>query len=359
MKKTILVIDDDKSNLIIAQRLLTEEYKVAAINSGRLAFEYLSRHTPSAILLDIQMPEMDGFEVMERLRSDEIWCKIPVIFLTADKSSETEEKCFDMGAVDYIGKPFIPQIMRKRVARMIELEEYRKSLERMVAIQLSQITKMQHDVIITMANVIESRDGTTGEHVKRTSAYTMLLAEKMIEKGLYSDELDIALLENMRSAAPLHDIGKITIPDAVLSKPGKLTSEEYETIKSHAKAGADMISNNMNSIVSQDFLKVACDMARYHHEKWNGKGYPEGLAGKEIPLSARILAITDVFDALVSKRQYKEGMSVDEAFKIMAPDRGEGFEAEILDVFFELHDELEGMIKEMEQHIAETSDAIS
>lgn len=340
MKKTVLVIDDDKSNLIMAQRLLSDEYRVAAVNSGERALEYLQKGEPSLILLDIQMPDMDGFAVMDKLRVHERWCKIPVIFLTADRSSETEEKCFDMGAVDYIGKPFVPQIMRKRVTRTIELEEYRKSLEKMVMSQLAQITKMQHDIIVSMANVIESRDGTTGEHVKRTSRYTLLLAEKLLERGLYKEELTVQMLENMRNASPLHDIGKITIPDSVLTKPGKLTVEEYEVIKTHAKAGADMIRNNMSQMVSKDFLKTACDMAQYHHEKWNGKGYPEGLRGREIPLTARILAVTDVFDALVSVRQYKEGMSIDEAFAYMEKDRGESFEPDILDVFFDLREEL-------------------
>lgn len=344
MKKTVLVIDDDKSNLIMAQRLLSDEYRVAAVNSGEKGFEYLEKNDPSLILLDIQMPQMNGFEVMEKLRAHESWCKIPVIFLTADKSSETEEKCFDMGAVDYIGKPFVPQIMRKRVMRTIELEEYRKSLERMVMTQLAQITRMQHDIIVSMANVIESRDGTTGEHVKRTSKYTMLLAEKMIERGLYAEELTVQLLESMRNGSPLHDIGKITIPDSVLTKPGKLTVEEYDVIKTHAKAGADMIRDNMSQMVSEDFLQVACDMAQYHHEKWNGKGYPEGLKGEEIPLTARILAVTDVYDALVSERQYKKGMTIDEAFAIMEKDRGENFEPEILDVFFDLRDELERLL---------------
>jgi len=344
VKKTVLVIDDDKSNLIMAQRLLSDEYRVAAVNSGEKGFEYLEKNDPSLILLDIQMPQMNGFEVMEKLRAHEKWCKIPVIFLTADKSSETEEKCFDMGAVDYIGKPFVPQIMRKRVMRTIELEEYRKSLERMVMTQLAQITRMQHDIIVSMANVIESRDGTTGEHVKRTSKYTMLLAEKMIERGLYAEELTVQLLESMRNGSPLHDIGKITIPDSVLTKPGKLTVEEYDVIKTHAKAGADMIRDNMSQMVSEDFLQVACDMAQYHHEKWNGKGYPEGLKGEEIPLTARILAVTDVYDALVSERQYKKGMTIDEAFAIMEKDRGENFEPEILDVFFDLRDELERLL---------------
>lgn len=346
MKETILVIDDDKSNLIMAQKMLSQEYRVAAVNSGAKAMEYLEKNEPNLILLDIQMPEMNGFEVMERLRGHSDWCKIPVIFLTADRSSETEGKCFDLGAVDYISKPFVPQIMRKRVMRTMELESYRKNLEKLVMAQLAQITRMQHDVIITMANVIESRDGTTGEHVRRTSRYTHLLAEKMMEKGMYPEELTVHLIETMRNASPLHDIGKITITDAILRKPDSLTPQEYAEIKKHAQAGADMIRNNMNQMVPADFLQAACDMAQYHHEKWNGKGYPAGLKGVEIPLSARILAVADVFDALVSKRQYKEGMSIDEAFAIMERDRGEGFEPEILDTFFGLREELEQMLEE-------------
>ena len=256
-----------------------------------------------------------------------------------------EEKCFDLGAVDYISKPFVASIMHKRVDRTIELEAYRKRLERMVAAQLAQITKMQHDVIITMANVIESRDGTTGEHVKRTSIYTLMLAEKMLEKGLYADALTPEFMENIRNAAPLHDIGKITIPDAILSKPDRLTKEEYALIQSHSKAGADMLKRNMPGMVDPDFLQVACDMANYHHEKWDGTGYPEKLKGEEIPLSARILAVPDVYDALVSKRQYKEGMSVDEAFKIMYEDYNKGFEGVILDTFAELKPELIKMLE--------------
>lgn len=344
MKKTILVIDDSKFNLAMARDLLIDDYNVELIDTGRKALEYLEEHEPSLILLDIQMPEMSGYEVMEKLREHEKWSKIPVVFLTADRGEGTEAKCFDLGAADYIGKPFVPQVMKRRVTRIIELEEYRKSLELMVDKQLAQITQMQHEIIVTMANMIESRDGTTGEHVKRTSIYTWMLAKKLREKGIYKEQITPTFLENIRAAAPLHDIGKITIPDAVLIKQGKLTMEEYDLIKSHAKAGADMLRKNMSKIVSVEFLQDACDIAQYHHEKWNGKGYPEGLAGTDIPLSARLLAVADVFDALVSKRQYKEGMSMDEAFAIMEHERGRSFEPLILDTFFELRGDIEKII---------------
>ena len=325
MKKIILVVDDNKLNLVIAQTLLSEEYHVETANSGEKALQYLEEKEPDLVLLDIQMPEMDGFEVMRRIQENEVWRKVPVIFLTADRTEKTEETCFQMGAMDYIGKPFVPSIMMQRVRRTLELQGYRKNLEHMVEQQLQRITQLQQDIIITMANLIEGRDGTTGEHVKRTSAYVELLVKKLQEKGVYKEILTPAYIDYLKKASPLHDIGKITVPDRILQKPGALTQEEYDLIKLHAKAGGTLIEENMNRIVDKEFVEIAQDMASYHHEKWNGKGYPRGLKGEEIPLSARILAIADVFDALVSKRQYKKGMTLDEAFVIMEKERGESF----------------------------------
>ncbi len=348
MKRTILVVDDDRLNLMVAQKLLAEDYHVAAVNSGELALRYLGKNHPDLVLLDIQMPDMDGFEVMRKIQEDEHWRKIPVIFLTADRTAETEEECFKLGAVDYIGKPFVPSIMLQRIHRTIELEDYRRSLEHMVEQQLQRITQLQQDIIFSMANLIESRDGTTGEHVKRTSGYVNLLVEKMQEQGLYKEMLTSDYVDYLRKASPLHDIGKIAIPDAVLQKPGKLTQEEYEMIKIHAKEGGRLIRENMSRIAEQEFVEIACDMAACHHEKWAGNGYPEGLKGQEIPLSARILAIADVFDALVSERQYKKGMPLEEAFAIMKYERGRSFEPELLDVFLAAEDELRRLMAEYE-----------
>ena len=347
MKQVILVVDDDKSNLMIAQKLLAEEYRVAAANSGELAFRYLEKNIPDLILLDIQMPGMDGFEVMSRIQESEKWRKIPVIFLTADRSEKTEEACFKIGAVDYIGKPFVPSIMLQRVRRTLELEEYRQGLERMVEKQLAKITQLQQDIIISMANLIESRDGTTGEHIKRTSAYVEFFVRKIQEKGLYQEELTPAYVDYMNKAAPMHDIGKIAISDMILQKPGTLSPEEYKMMQRHTSEGGRLIRENMGRIVNQEFVEVASDIATYHHEKWNGQGYPKQRKGKEIPLCARILAIADVFDALVSRRQYKEGMSLEEAFEIMEKERGISFEPELLDVFLESKDELRDLMQEL------------
>ncbi len=339
MKKTILVVDDSRLNLAIARDLLSGEYCVETVDSGENVFIYLEENEPDLVLLDIQMPGMDGFEVMRRLKESRKWKGIPVIFLTADRTEKTEETCFQMGAVDYIGKPFVPAIMLQRVRRTIELEEYKKNLEHMVEQQLQRITQLQQDIIITMANLIESRDGTTGEHVKRTSAYVNLLIEKMHEKGLYKEILTPEYINYMQKASPLHDIGKITVPDRILQKPGALTKEEYELIQLHAEAGGRLIQENMNRIVNQEFVEIARDMAAFHHER--------NLKGEEIPLSARILAIADVFDALVSERQYKKGMPLEQAFEIMEKERGRSFEPELLDVFFEAEGELRKLMQEL------------
>ena len=345
MKKIILVVDDDKANLLIAQKLLGEEYRVAAVNSGALALRYLEKNNPDLILLDIQMPEMDGFEVMQCIQDNEEWKKVPVIFLTADRSEKTEEKCFIMGAVDYIGKPFVPAIMLQRIRKTLELEDYRKNLEKMVEQQLQQITRLQQDIIMTMANLIESRDGTTGEHIRRTSVYTRFLIEQLQKRGLYQEELTPGFVDYLCKAAPLHDIGKITVSDVILQKAGPLTEDEYNSIKLHAEAGRHLIRQNMGGIVNNEFIEVASDVAAYHHEMWNGQGYPEKLAGEQIPLAARILAIADVFDALIAKRPYKESMSSDEVLTIMEQKRGTHFEPMLLDVFLDAKDELKELME--------------
>ena len=347
VKDVILVVDDDNINLVMARKLLEEEYEVAAVNSGALAFQYLEEHEPDLILLDIQMPRQDGFEVMKILRNHEAWRRIPVIFLTADRTEKTEETCFRIGAVDYIAKPFVPAIMLQRVRRTLELENYRKNLERMVERQLRRITQLQQDIVITMANLIESRDGTTGEHVKRTSAYVNLLVRKVKEKGLYEDVLSPAYIDYMQKASPLHDIGKLTVPDRILQKPGALTKEEYGLIQLHAEEGGRLIQENMKRIAEKEFVDVARDMAACHHEKWAGGGYPHNLKGEEIPLAARILAIADVFDALVSERQYKKGMSLEQAFEIMEKERGKSFEPALLDTFLEMKEELGELMEKL------------
>lgn len=344
MSNRILVVDDDAMNLRMAEFILNKNgYVVYKAASGQEALEFIETESVDLFLLDIEMPGMDGFELMQVLQASEKWKKVPVIFLTADRSAETEEKCFEMGAVDYIGKPFIPAIMVKRIKRTLELEEYRLGLEEMVEAQLQRITQLQQDIIITMANMIEGRDGTTGEHVKNTSLYVSKFLDVLLRKGVYKEALTKEFVDYVKKATPMHDIGKITISDLILQKPGGFTEEEFATMKNHARAGQKLILENMGTIVDKRFVEIAADIAAYHHERWNGGGYPEGRQGEEIPLCARIVTIVDVYDALVAKRQYKEGMSSEQALAIMKKDRGTIFEPVLFDVFEESIDEIKNI----------------
>lgn len=349
MSKVILVVDDDRTNLVMAERLLADEYNIVSVASGEQALKFLSKRRPDLILLDINMPEMDGFEVMRNIKGNEKWEKIPVIFLTADRDAATEAECLGMGAVDFVGKPFEPEILRNRIRRTLEIEEYRKDLEGVVRRQTAKIEKIQREIIISLANMIESRDGSTGQHVKRTSQYVEMIVNELSQRQLYSELIDEAFIYNLVKAAPMHDIGKIKVPDHVLQKPGKLTEEEFEIIKQHSPEGGKIIHMIMEEIEEKDYIEVAYNVATFHHEKWNGRGYPNGLAEEAIPLEARIMAVADVFDALVSKRCYKAAMSLDKAFDIIEESKGEHFDPQIAQVFLELRPQIEEYLRISDQ----------
>ena len=351
MKKTVLVIDDNSTSLEAASNILSEDYLVAAANSGLQAQKYLERHTPDLILLDILMPEMDGFQFKRIINQEPAWSKIPVIFLTADEMPDVEVECFACGAVDYIKKPFQPQTMLSRIRRTLELETLRNNLAQEVtrktmelAEKNHQFIQLQHQIIVSMANLIESRDGFTGEHVKRTSQYVELILQRMRRLGMYQDILTEDYIVNACNAAPLHDIGKILVPDSILKKPGKLTEEEFQKMQEHAIASVDILNSTIGSIESEEFLLIAKDISTYHHEKWNGSGYPFGLHGEGIPLIARVMAVADVFDALVSKRCYKEPMSLDLAFDVIRDSKTIHFDPAIADIFLSLRPEIEEIL---------------
>lgn len=343
-KNTILVVDDDKTNLILAQNILTPRYRIAASNSGSTALKYLEGHLPDLILLDINMPEMDGFEVLERIRQQEETKSIPVIFLTADNLAETEIKCFQMGAMDYVTKPFVPDILLSRVDKTMELDRYRHNLENMVKEQAEKITEdarrisaIQDSVIIGMANLIESRDGSTGKHVKNTQMYVRLIANELHSRGLFPGELTEDYIEDLCKAAPLHDVGKIKVPDAILQKPGKLTPEEFDVMKMHTTHSRKIIKMIIGDVEDEHYVKIVEDIAMYHHERWDGTGYPTALARDDIPLSARIMAVADVFDALYEERVYKPPIRpIERIMQIMSEGRGTQFDPVIIDVFMEM-----------------------
>lgn len=344
MKYIILVVDDDKTNLTLAQKILTPQYRIAATNSGKAALKYLENNRPDLILLDINMPEMNGFEVLEQILQKEETASIPVIFLTADNQADTEIKCFQMGAVDFVGKPFIPDVLISRVSKTIELEQYRSNLEKMVKEQAEMLmedakrfSSIQDSVIAGMANLIESRDGSTGKHVKNTQIYVKMIADELYKRKLFPNELTESFIEDIRKAAPLHDVGKIKVPDAVLMKAGKLTEEEFETMKLHTTYSGEIIKRIIGDVKDEDYVKVVEDIAMYHHERWDGSGYPTGLQGESIPLSARIMAVADVFDALYEERVYKPPVRpLERIMQIMMEGRGTQFDPVIIDVFMEM-----------------------
>lgn len=355
MNQVILVVDDDTSNLALAQKILGKEYRIAAANSGAVALRYLEKNCPDLILLDINMPEMDGFQVMEMIQQMERFSHVPVIFLTADNDPETETRCFATGAVDFVAKPFIPDVLMSRVKKTLELELYRANLEHMVEEQTRIITartrrisQIQEQVIMGMATLIETRDNSTGKHVKNTMTYVKMIASELKIRNIYSDILTEDYIMNVYKAAPLHDVGKIKISDAILRKPGKLTEEEYNAMKLHTVYGREIINEIIGGVEDPAYVKVAEDIAMYHHERWDGTGYPIGLKGEDIPLCARIMALADVFDALYEERCYKE--PIRPVYKIMQTlkeGRGTQFDPMITDVFTSLEQEIKDLLGEL------------
>lgn len=324
MKNTILIVDDDRINLVMAQNLLQKEYKVVGVNSGKQAFKYLEKYTPDLILLDIFMPEIGGFEVMKKLQEHKEWSKIPVIFLTADRKPETETECFKLGANDFITKPFEPMVMLNRVRRTIELEGYRQDLQKRLDEKTREVELVTIEAITTVANTIDAKDDYTKGHSFRVAAYSEELAKKL---GWSEEDV-----RNIHYIALLHDIGKIGVPDSVLNKPFKLTDVEFEMIKNHTLVGAEILKD------IRMFPNVSVG-AKYHHERYDGKGYPEGLKGDEIPIVARIIGIVDSYDAMTSNRVYRKRLQDEIVKEELIKGKGTQFDPYLVDMFMELIEE--------------------
>ncbi len=321
MKKIILIVDDDRLTLATAQKLLDGAYKVVAVNSAKQAYKYLERHIPNLILLDINMPEIGGFEVMDTLHKDARLCKIPVIFLTADRSAETEIECFRVGANDYISKPFEPNVMLSRIRSTIELDGYRRDLQRRLDEKTKEMERVTIQAIMTVANTVDAKDDYTKGHSMRVAAYSELLAQRL---G-WSDE-DI---QNIYYVAMLHDVGKIGVPDAVLNKPFKLTDVEFRLIKGHTLMGAEILND------FRMFPNISVG-AKYHHERYDGKGYPEGLKGESIPLVARVIGLVDSYDAMTSNRVYRKRLSDDVVMQELEKGKGSQWDPDLVDIFVDL-----------------------
>ena len=329
-KSTILIVDDDEINRMILEDMLCGDYNIEQAENGREALDKLSDESckPSLVLLDIIMPEMDGLEVLQRMRANEITKKIPVILITAEK--EYEAKGLSSGAVDYIFKPFDHNIVKSRIDNQMELVRYRENLEVMVNKKVNELIAAKEKMLTTMASVIEYRSVESGEHVKRTSILTGIIAEVLLKNPLFREELLEKDYNIMIKASPLHDIGKIAVPDDILLKPGKLTPEEFGIMETHTTKGSEIIKKMQFNDEKDLYLMHCYDICRHHHERWDGKGYPDKISGHDIPLSARIVSIVDVYDALVSQRVYKPPFSHEEAMKIIEEDSGKKFDEDIV-----------------------------
>ena len=349
---TILVVDDTPDNLALMSGLLKDLYKVKVANSGERGLKIACSDTPpDLILLDIMMPEMDGYEVCQRLKNNPKSCDIPVIFLTAKAEVEDERRGLELGAVDYITKPISPPIVLARVKNHLALKaaadflrDKNDYLEKEVQKRTREISAIQDVTIHVITSLAETRDPETGNHIRRTQFYVKALAEKLSEHPRFAHLLSEREIQIIYKSAPLHDIGKIGIPDDILLKPGSFSDEEFEIMKTHTTLGRDAIERAERELgMEVDFLRIAKQIALYHQEKWDGSGYPQGLVGNEIPLAARLMAIADVYDALISQRVYKQGMSQDQALEIMSKGRGSHFDPDMLDAFFEIKDTIQAI----------------
>ena len=345
-KQTIFIVDDNVTNLAIGKNALIETYHVFTFNSGERLFKMLEKYIPDMILLDVEMPQMDGYEVIKRLKKDSRTKNIPVAFLTAKSEGENEMEGLTLGAIDYIIKPFSPPLLRKRIevhllveSQKRELQNYNDNLQKMVAEKTETVLELQNTILQTIAELVECRDDITGGHIERTQNYLRLLLNAMLVIGLYKDEILSWDLELVLQSAQLHDVGKIMIKDSILLKPGKLTEEEFGEMKKHTTSGVEIIEKIEKRTKEQAFLEYAKILSGAHHEKWNGSGYPLGLKEKEIPLLGRVMAIVDVYDALVFDRPYKKAFSHEQAVSIIEEGKGTHFEPALTDVFLNIANE--------------------
>ncbi|MFH0994361.1 MAG: HD domain-containing phosphohydrolase [Pseudomonadota bacterium] len=353
---TIMVVDDSPTNLNLLQEMLQAKgYRVLAFPDGKMALRAAAKSLPALILLDINMPEMNGFEVCERLKSNKALKEIPVLFISALSETTDKVKAFSVGGVDYVTKPFQFEEVYARVEThlrlrrlQLELKKHNLHLEELVKEKVQEISDSQLVTIRALSMLAESRDHDTGHHIERTQIFSKVLAEKMRENLRYAESINDTFVENIYHASPLHDIGKVGIPDNILLKPGKITPEAYEIMKAHAMIGANTLQTARSKYPKNAFLNMGIAIARSHHEKWDGSGYPDGLVGEDIPLSARIMAVSDVYDALRSKRPYKPAFTHKKSCKIIMEGAGRHFDPAVINAFLAVEAEFEEICNRMD-----------
>jgi putative two-component system response regulator len=353
LREKIVLVDDNITNLTLGKNILTEKYDIFTVPSGEKLFFLLEKVNPNLILLDIEMPEMNGYEVMKLLKVNQKTADIPVIFLTAKSDTSSELEGLTLGAVDYISKPFSPPLLLKRIELHLLVESQKKALvnyndnlQEMVMAKTKNVLDLQNAVLRTVANLVEHRDENTGGHVERTRGYLAILLDAMVERGLYVDEVQSWDRDFFLQSSQLHDVGKIAIKDSILLKPGKLTDEEFTEMKTHAECGMKIIEKMQEELPEEsDFLEYAKVLAGTHHEKWNGTGYPYGLKEHNIPLPGRLMAIADVYDALISVRPYKAPLTHEDAVRIITEGKGSQFEPDLIDLFLHVSDKFTQLVK--------------
>jgi len=342
MQKTIFVVDDNDTNLAAAKDALKDHYRVMTLPSAAKMFAMMEKLPPDLILLDIEMPDMDGFQALSRLKESKT--DIPVIFLTSLNDAEVEVKGFQLGVIDFITKPFSAPVLINRIKTHLEIDELIRERTAQLHQKTIQLQNLQNAIIFGFADMVECRDEGTGGHIERTSSYIKILVDAMAAEGVYLDEIQKLDMDLFVSSARLHDVGKIAISDLILNKPGKLTDEEFTTMKTHTIEGElalDQIASRTDDV---EFLRNARLFAGSHHERWDGKGYPRGLSGLDIPLQGRVMAIADVYDALVSERPYKKAFSPEKAVEIIMENSGTQFDPSVAGVFYNARGKFEAVV---------------
>ena len=345
-RKKIIIVDDNLTNLATLKNILKPYYEVFPVSSAATMLDLLGHVKADLILLDVQMPELDGYDAIRILKNSSAYKEIPIIFVTALSNEQNEMEGLELGAVDYIYKPFVAPLLLRRIQTHLSLADHERELQNLnnviqkkLIAKIGEVFDLQTSILNIVAGMVESRDDTTGGHIHRIQKYLRCLIEGLINSNNYCDEIYSWNMDFVLPSSQLHDVGKIAISDTILNKPGKLTDEEYEIMKTHAQIGKDAIGRMEQSTTDSGFLKHAKNFAGSHHEKWDGTGYPNGLSGTDIPLEGRLMAIADVYDALVSARPYKAPMPPEKAAMIIRDSCGTHFDPELVNAFNAVSDE--------------------
>jgi putative two-component system response regulator len=336
MAKHVLVVDDNISSLKQIGAQLTPHYEVSLAKSGAMALQICKQEKPDLILLDIEMPGMDGFETIKQLNDDPDLSPIPVIFLTGNQDTATELKALESGAMDFIVKPANKDILLHRLELHIQFAAYQISLE-------NTVRELENSIVTSFAELIECRDENTGGHVIRTGKCAEIIGKELLAKGTFGDKLTETELDMIVRAAPFYDVGKIGISDIFLLKPNKLTEEEYNEVKKHTVIGAQFLEKIYERTPEQDYLKYAIVIAKSHHERYNGTGYPEGLAGDAIPFCARLISVANMYDSCMTDRVFRKALGHAEAYRLVIEEKGHAFDPRIVDAFEAVEDALATM----------------